>query len=149
MMDIDALLTNWGRWARMRMRQGHCASIEWRYRMRWRPDNAPTGWGDWSGVPAAPPLPPLDAIAALAVERVMRDVPSEHREALALHYVYRTDARFACRALAVRYADWERFLDDARSMCANRLRRQDKRRIVRENSSPPVATEILAPIGAG
>ena len=143
-------LIEWGRWVRVRQIQGHCASIEHRYRMRMRADGTPTGWGDW--LVSTPPrlMPAIDAIRALEVERCMRFVPEQHREALALCYVYQLQPIYAHRFLRVRYADYERFLGDACAMLANRLRKQKKERIcVADNSSRQRTAEILEPLGSG
>lgn len=121
MTDIHAMLENWSRWVRVRQVQGHCFSIEHRYLPRFRPDNTPTGWGDWLSTPPLPPLPLIDTQQALAVERVMRHIPAGHRSALRLHYVARLPYRLACKRLHIRYDMWGKFLADAQRMVENRL----------------------------
>jgi len=120
-VNIDAALENWARWVRVRQTQGHCASIEYRYRSKLRPDETPTGWGDWLTASPIPPLPPVDTLQALTVERVMRFIPEGHRKALFLFYVVRSPYRICCKRLHLGYDRWERFIQDARGMVANVL----------------------------
>ena len=126
-MDIEDILMNWARWVRVRQVQGHCASIEHRYRMKSRADSTPTGWGDWLITPPSRPALPVDALSALAVERVMRLVPRGHRKALKLCYVFNMPNKLICLRLVIRLADWDRFLVDARCMVANLLLQQQKK----------------------
>lgn len=122
-MDVESLLLNWGRWCRTAPISGHCASIEHRYRGKVRPDDTPTGWGDWNAAPPLPPLPAVDSHAALRVERLMRHLPDGHRKALRLHYVSRMPIKLACLRLVIRRDMWGRFLGDAQRMVANLLQR--------------------------
>ena len=147
-VGIHAKLQNWGRWVRTRPVQGHCASIEHRYRSKLRPDETPTGWGDWLTASPMPPMPPIDELSALAVERVMRHVPKGHRAALKLHYVLRMPYKLACKRLHLGYDRWERFVYDAQLMVANRLHQQEKKSICLQTIRLPVQTETLAPVGA-
>lgn len=147
--SIDEALRNWARWVRVRPAQGRCASIEHRYRLRFRPDNAPTGWGDWSpSVPAQRPPEPIDSIAALAVERCMRAIPEQHRDAIILAYVYQCSAGYAARLLNIRYEDLDRFLDDACAMLKNILQFNKKVCMLSANSSHQRYAEILEPFGS-
>lgn len=120
-MDVDVMLQNWARWARDRAIQGHCASIEWKYRKKLRPDMTQTGWGDWGEAPPMPILPPIDALQALAVERVMRYLPEGHRRALVLFYVARLPYKGCCKRLHLAYDRWDRYLADAQAMVLNRF----------------------------
>lgn len=153
---MDAILRNWGRWVRDREIQGHCASIEHRYRPRWRPDSAPTGWGDWLTTPVHGLLPSVDPLLALAVERTMRHVPTDHRRALKLHYVLRMPWRLSCKRLHLAYDCWEQFLCDAQYMVANLLKQSTQKpltnihfgRISVSTIRIPVQTETLEPVGS-
>ena len=123
-------LLNWARWVRARTHQGHCGSIEHRYRLR-RLDDAPTGWGDWQITPPKlPTLPPTDIPLALEIERLMRHLPDRHRKALKLTYVYRIPWRLASQRLHLAYACWQEHLEAARQMLDN-LRNFRKQRIRR------------------
>ncbi len=148
---IESALQNWGRWALARGVQGHCASIEYRYRSKLRPDLTPTGWGDWIAYSAyipPPPPPPVDALQALAVERMMRHLPDDHRKALKFAYVFRMPPDLICLRLAIRHEGWGRFLGDSQNMVANLLTRHTKYAIIRLQFDKPVKTETSAPVGA-
>ncbi|MCR4297560.1 MAG: hypothetical protein NUV75_02220 [Gallionella sp.] len=132
---IHSMLENWARWARGRAVQGHCASIEYRYRSKLRPDMTPTGWGDWIPVVPLPILPPIDALQALEVERCMRHLPDGHRMALRLVYVDRMPRKMACLYLVIAFRDYERYLGDARCMIANLLQRAKEKRIIPRQSA--------------
>jgi len=109
--DVDAMLRNWGVWSRMRTGGvACCGSAERWYR-------APQHW--W---PEGPRLS-ADELSALKVERCMRQVPRDHRKALFLLYVARADAQFCCLRLRLPRAMWDRFIEDARRMVANVLKR--------------------------
>ena len=124
MNDICERLREWGRWVRVRQHQGHCLSIEHRYRRHARPDDTPTGFEDWSSTPPTQTLPAVDAQAALEVEKVMRWIEPKHRRALKLHYVMRMGDKMICRRLVIRFADFDSFLSDAQQMVMNRLIRK-------------------------
>ena len=149
MTDMDAIVQNWGRWARTRIPEGHCASIEHRFKNRLRPDMTPTGWGDWIPVVPAPILPPVDALQALEVERTMRHLPDDHRTALKLAYVYRMPRKMICLRLGIAFADFDRYTGDARAMVAALLHRQEKRCKVPIQFNFPAHAEILEPLGSG
>lgn len=138
-MTIEDDLQNWARWVRVRPVQGHCASIEHRFRFRTSPDV------DWREAPPVVPLSPIDVLSAIDVEKVMRLVPKGHRAALKLHYVLRMPYKLACKRLHLGYDVWERYIDDARLMVENLLRRSDKRRTINRRSLESAQAEGANP----
>ena len=108
---IHQRLVNWGNWARDKVHYGHCMSIEHRYR-------SPQCW-----YPPEPRPPEPNLFEALDVERVMRFLPSKHREALVLRYVCRMTPEGVRRKLRVPLEDLWLLLDAASVMVTNRLRR--------------------------
>lgn len=110
---IDDALGNWARWSRERRGQGHCASIEHRFR-------TPNHFHPPS------PNPSIDVFSALIVEREMRQLPREHRLAVIYHYVWLAPSRYICRMLRLSHSDWPWFLADGVSMIANRVRKAVK-----------------------
>jgi len=134
-IDIEALLRNWAAWVRVHPHLSHCASLEHRYR-------SPQHW--W---PEAPKLT-VDVLSALAVERAIGEVPAQHRAALIWHYVHFAPSHFICRRLALRYAAWEQFLEDSRTMLGNRLTAKRKGSVLARTIRLQPSTETLAPSGA-
>lgn len=120
---IDEALQNWARWVRLRPHQGHCRSIEHRYKLR-RIDDTRYGWGAWQTTPVMPPLPEVDALAALEVERCMRFVPKGPRTALKFKYVLRAPRAWCCRRLVIPYDYWDTHIADAQQMVANLLKKR-------------------------
>jgi hypothetical protein len=148
--EIHERLVEWGRWVRLRPRQGHCFSIEHRYKLR-RLDDTPYGWGSWLSTPPTPPLPAVDALAALEVERTMRHIPKKHRIALKLEYVYRMPWRLICKRLSLPYDCWWVHLSEAQNMVANRLKgltRQNLGRNLSQIRPSGQPAETRAPDGA-
>lgn len=108
-------LTNWGRWAADRYRSQHCASMEHRYRRKSRPDELPTGWGDWlTAPPAAAPRPGIDVLAAIEVQKILArmaegssrvgsDVGSQYAWALTFKYCYPKFDRWAAARICKVY----------------------------------------------
>ena len=126
-IDIESLLQNWGAWLRSGTNaKGHCFSIEGRYR-------SPQCW-----YPVQPREPEANVHDAFRIERVMPHVPRQHWKALKFHYVYRMEPRLACKRLAIRYAAWDSFLNDARAMVANNLTLRESRNRIYANSVPSV-----------
>ncbi len=157
-LEIVPMLENWGRWARGRPTQGHCSSIEYRFNWKKRPDDTPTGWGDWHWTDKDAILrpQPIDDRLALTVERVMRWIPEGHRKALFLFYVARFPYRICCKRLHLGYDRWERFLFDAQLMVSNRLRTTGKPLTNAHNPDIcfptirlPALAEIPEPVGSG
>ena len=149
---VHAALENWGRWVRVRQAQGHCASIEYRYRSKLRPDETPTGWGDWREAPPVPPLPPVDTLQALEIERCMRHLPDGHRKALKLAYVYRMPSKLICLRLALNKLDYDRFMGDARAMVAAVFKRRCTVTVeydIRTQIRLPAFAETTEPLGFG
>ena len=145
MTDIHFLLQNWGRWVRLRPVQGHCRSIEHRFKFK-RIDDTKDGWGAWETTPPPIPLPAVDVLAALEVEKVMRWLPKKHRLALKLEYVYRMPWKLACKRLSMPYQGWWKHLSEAQGMVAALLRRRGKG-VIRHPQLPATA-ETRAPDGA-
>jgi hypothetical protein len=146
-MQADAIherLIEWGRWVRLRPQQGHCASIEHRYRRVIKEGDTRTGWGDYFTEPPLQLMTPIDEFRALEVEKIMRHLPAKHRLALALHYVDRTPFKRACKRLAIGYLTWDDLLGDAQRMVGNLLTRHKTPRNIAANSVPPAKAEITA-----
>lgn len=120
-MEICDLLENWARWLRSRAGADTCDSVEGGYRRPYRPDDCPTGFGDWSPSPPAHYNNPVNLHQALAVERVMPRVPDRHRRALRLFYVKREAPKRVCQRLGLRLVEWEGFLGYAHAMVKNLL----------------------------
>ena len=136
-MTIDDALQNWARWARDRAIQGHCASIEYRFRFRTTPDV------DWREAPPVVPLPPIDALEALEVERVMRHLPEGHRRALVLFYVVRIPYKGCCRLLHLGYDMWGKYLSDAQCMVAALFTRHNGSDIRQTTIRQPAHAEYI------
>ena len=147
---VEAQLVNWGRWVRLRPVQGHCRSIEHRFKFK-RIDDTKDGWGAWETTPPPIPLPAIDLLAALEVERVMRFLPRKHRLALKLEYVYRMPWRLICKRLYMPYQGWWEHLSEAQNMVENLLKRLTKQNPgrtlpkIRPSGNP---AETRAPDGA-
>lgn len=146
--DVHELLLNWSRWVRLRPHQGHCFSIEHRYKLR-RVDDTVYGWGSWNTTPPSSPLPAVDSLSALEVERVMRFLPRKHRLALKLEYVFRMPWKMACKRLSLPYNLWWEHLSQAQQMVANRLTRRGKGYIRPPQFDLPASAETLAADAAG
>lgn len=109
--DIDERLKNWEQWSRDRMRQNHCASMEWRYlapRIK-EPDD----------LHASPTPYVLDA---LAIHRVVCGLPAKHRLLLHLHYIKKAAPQFIRRKVGVTRDGLIIEMNHARVMVRNRLR---------------------------
>jgi hypothetical protein len=147
-IPIAELLVNWGRWVRVRQHQGHCLSIEHRYRRHARPDDTPSGWNDWLSTPPPQTLPAVDVRAALEVERIMRHIPRRHRLALKLEYAMRMPWKVSCKRLSLPYQCWGEHLGEAQGMVAALLRRHEKARISGPTVRLPAPAETPRPSGA-
>ena len=145
-MDIHSLLQNWARWVRLRPVQGHCRSIEHRFKFK-RIDDTKDGWGAWETTPPPIPLPAVDVLAALEVEKVMRFLPRKHRLALRFEYVDRMPWKLACKRLSIGYDRWLRHLGRAQAMVEN-LTRARKTRILPAQLDIPAQPRPLRPLGA-
>jgi hypothetical protein len=135
MIDLDAQIANWASWVRTKPSRSHCRSIEHLY-------TPPKHW--WPESPRAA----IDVFAALDVERAMCVVPTQHRQALIWHYAAKAPSSYICRKLVLRRTDWDRFLDDARTMLKNILRFQEQARIRSITTRHQHIAETLAPTGA-
>src|SRR5258706_9264572 len=109
--EIHELLVNWGRWALSRIGQGHCASMEHRYR-------SPQCWND--------PQPRIEHNEQLAflIEQSMRIVPKLSRKLLKLKYVVRCDKEFISKRLRFHVERYDQALYTARQIVLNLTRHQ-------------------------
>ncbi len=109
--EIHELLVNWGRWAVSRTGQGHCASMEHRYR-------SPQCWSD--------PQPKIEHNEQLAflIEQSMRIVPKLSRKLLKLKYVVRCDKEFISKRLRFHVERYDQALYTARQIVLNLTRHQ-------------------------
>ena len=108
--EIHEFLLHWGRWLRSRGTQGHCASVEHRYR-------SPQCWDERNPRPPEP-----DARCAETIESLMRIVPRVSRKILKLSYVYRADGEFIARRLRFHVERYEEALYTARQIVLNLTR---------------------------
>lgn len=92
---IYARLENWARWARDRRKQGHCRSIEYRYK--------PEAGETWEGVEAAETHEPLDA---LEVNRIVREMPRKYRLILHYHHIHKLPSWVICRECVIPKRDY-------------------------------------------
>jgi hypothetical protein len=105
--EIHDFLTQWGRWLKTQIIQGHCGSIE----HRWR---SPQCWND--------PQPKLEVNEgqALLIESLMRIVPKVSRKVLKLRYVHKADPEFIIKRLRLR--DYSIVIYTARQIVLNLTR---------------------------
>ena len=103
--EIHIYLNEWGNWLRSRTIQGHCASIEHRYK-------SPQCWDERNPRPIEP-----DLSKAYLIERNMRIVPKGSRKLLKLKYVLRCDKDFITKRLRLR--EYEVSLYTARQIIKN------------------------------
>jgi hypothetical protein len=120
--ELERLLENWGKWCRELYEQGHCASVESRYR-------SPQQWHDL-GAPQSPPRP-VDRDAALAVNRAWGVMPQPWKSIVRDWYVRRANPRMTCRKAVIPFRAHESYLADGRMMMRNLLTRQGWTSIVR------------------
>ncbi len=92
--EMEARLSNWGRWCNSGKSAGHCGSIEWQWQARWKGEN---GWKDEPS--ATKILDRIDSLDAERIQSVMQHLPATYRVVLALKYVKReTPKRIAYKA---------------------------------------------------
>jgi hypothetical protein len=103
--EVHDYLLHWGRYVRVSYPQGHCWSIEHRYR-------SPQCW-----YPPDPKPAPVNATWASLVERNMRIVPRVSRRLLKFKYVDRADHAWIRRRLHLR--DFDPELYKARQIIKN------------------------------
>lgn len=108
--EIHEFLIHWGRWLRSSYQQGHCGSIE----HRWK---SPQCW-----YPLEPKPEPPEEQKALAVERCMRIIYKTPRRILKFKYVYRADREWIVKRM--RLKDYDQDLYTARQIVLNLLRVQ-------------------------
>jgi hypothetical protein len=95
--EIHEFLLHWGRWLQAHPIQGHCASIEHRFR-------SPQCWDERNPRPPEP-----DLARAMLIEGLMRIVPRVTRKILKLKYVHRADPEFIARRLRFHVKPHERY----------------------------------------
>ena len=110
--QIHARLENWAQWSRDRRPQGHCRSIEYRY----KPESGET----WDG-PAI--RTEYDILGAVALHDAIADMPLKHRLLLHYWYIHKLPVWSIRRKLAVRIDRMGDELNRARRMAENRSRR--------------------------
>jgi hypothetical protein len=106
--EIHGYLTHWGRWVRSRASQGHCGSLEHRYR-------SPQRWESPTPRPEE-----INATCAVLVETCMRVVPKGSRKLLKFRYVYLADLEWITKRL--RLPDYPQSLYTARQIVLNLTR---------------------------
>lgn len=92
LIEIHARLENWANWSRDRIRQGHCRSIEYRYKSTdvWQ-DNTPRA--EW------------DSLDAERLHSVVCGLPEKHRWLIHLHVLHRAPEGFIRRSLGIHRAE--------------------------------------------
>jgi len=105
--ETHDFLIHWGRWLRFTLPQGHCASIEHRYR-------PPPCWYPLEPRPEEP-----DIKKAELVEQLMRIVPKYSRKILKFRYLYRADREWMTKRL--RSKDLDQEIYTARQIIKNLL----------------------------
>jgi hypothetical protein len=113
-LEIDKRLDMWGGYWRSRRRTHFCGSIEHEYHIPWR---------QWHYPELRAQLTRYDLADILQIEKIMRYMPQQHREALVRYYGYRQDPRKICNRLSIRYADFGRWMTHCRAMVINLLTR--------------------------
>lgn len=103
--ETHDFLIHWGRWLRSAHLQGHCASIEHRYR-------SPQCWDERNPRPEEP-----DLSKALLIERQMRIIQKQPRKLLKLKYVLRCDKDFIIKRM--RLKEYDQSLYTARQIIKN------------------------------
>ncbi len=107
-LEIHEFLQQWGRWVLSRRVNGHCASIEHRYK-------SPQCWDERNPRP-----PEVNERAATLIESLMRIVPKAARKLLKLRYVYRADRDFITKRMRLR--EFDQALYTARQIVLNLTR---------------------------
>ena len=110
LMAIHMRLENWAKWSRDRIRQGHCRSIEHRYKST-----------DVHQDERGPRLA-WDALDAEDLHRCVCEIPERQRWLLHLHYLHLSPAGYIRRALGIRRDEMADELNRARRMVENRTR---------------------------
>ncbi len=113
---IHADLERWGRWNTERVRPRTCASKERDFdgRAGYRSNHYPT-------LPVSLP----ENARNLQIERAVVRMPMQHRTMVTMYYAERRAPVPICRAVAVPWRDFGRWMFDCRAMVLNLLRFQD------------------------
>lgn len=110
--EIHEWLIEWGRWLKQGgAPNGHCASIEHRYK-------SPQCWDERNPRPPEP-----DIARALLIEGLMRIVPRVSRKLLKLRYMMGGEEVWISRRLRLK-GDWVQHLYTARQIVLNLTRHQ-------------------------
>lgn len=104
---IHARLENWARWSRDRRPQGHCRSIEYRYK-------STDVWQD------SEPRTVFDTLAALEVHKVVAAMPVLHRHLLHYWYIKSMPVKVIRMRLGLTRQAVVHELNKARRMASNR-----------------------------
>lgn len=113
--DIHEQLINWRRVVAVHGQSADCSPI---FRLSREAVEDIPDWQLWVTVdkPAAP-----DLQAGWKMEKMVRNLPEKHRDAIRWHYVRRTDPRKQARLLAVTVSVLHDLVHDGRSILKNRL----------------------------
>ena len=112
---IHEELEKWGAWNRdRRKRRSTCGSIEGNYRIRSR---------DWHYPEMEEMMPHIVNPRMVVLDKAILQMPEQHRAFLRSYYVNKTPPEIVCRVQHVQRADFARWMDHARSMVMNLLRR--------------------------
>jgi len=108
---MDERAKNWGRWALDRKHYQHCDSAEGLYLQE----------SDLNK--SRDPVIKVDLLDALAFERACcgPSMPTDEKELLRRHYIWRWDYRRICQKLGYRYVEYDLHLAKALRMIKNRL----------------------------
>ena len=122
---LEERLRNWGRWARVRIRREHCASIEWKFSIpKFRALDAMengTRPFDLVEILRKPETEPVDEGEAWRTEIavVSARLNDKDRAVLKAHYVLLAFPRDTCRALHIRLVEYDRRLAEAAQRAHN------------------------------
>lgn len=109
--EIDARLTNWGRWSLNRGMGVDCSPMFALYRS-----------ADPLRQYASASADPVDRIDAQFVQKAVGHLPSAHRLALCWCYIRRNNPTGAARTIGTSLVGLKRLIDDGRQMLVNRTK---------------------------
>lgn len=109
LQEIHERLENWAAWSRDRIRQGHCRSIEFRYK-------SSEIWDD------AEPRAMWNSLEADALHRHVCEIPEKSRWLLHLHYIHKAPEGYMRRKLGLHRDALVTEMHSAMRMVRNRAR---------------------------
>jgi hypothetical protein len=109
LQETAARLDNWAHWSRDRLRQGHCRSIEYRYKST-------------DIFQDIEPRAEWDSLAAESLHSHVCALPDKQRWLIHLHVLHRAPDGFIRRTLGIRRDDLVMELHRAMRMVRNRAR---------------------------